>query len=96
MIIILKLRRYKVSSYRINMKTDSDEAFIVLKGEMFIESPEQTIKIQEGEMCVVDKNTIHKPFALSECWIMLVELAGTVNTGDANSANLESTAGSKI
>ena len=47
-------------------------------------------------MCVVDKNTIHKPFALSECWIMLVELAGTVNTGDANSANLESTAGSKI
>ncbi|MAL68246.1 MAG: cupin domain-containing protein [Pseudomonadota bacterium] len=75
---------------------DSDEAFIVLKGEMFIESPEQTIKIQEGEMCVVDKNTIHKPFALSECWIMLVELAGTVNTGDSNSANLESTAGSKI
>ena len=59
---------------------DSDEAFIVLKGEMFM----------------VDKNTIHKPFALSECWIMLVELAGTVNTGDANSANLESTAGSKI
>ena len=60
----------------------------MLKGEMFIESPEQTIKIQEGEMCVVDKNTIHKPFALSECWITCW-LAGTVNTGDANSANLK-------
>ena len=40
---------------------DSDEAFIVLKGEMFIESPEQTIKIQEGEMCVCLLYTSPRP-----------------------------------
>jgi len=34
-------------------------------------------------MCVVPKGSKHKPLAERECRIMLVEPAGTVNTGDA-------------
>jgi len=34
-------------------------------------------------MFVVPKGVEHKPFAANECKIMLIEPAGTVNTGDA-------------
>ena len=34
-------------------------------------------------MFVVPRNTEHKPFAAEECSVLLVEPAGTVNTGDA-------------
>jgi hypothetical protein len=38
--------------------------------------------LHEGEMFVVAKGLEHKPVAEQECHIMLVEPAGTVNTGD--------------
>lgn len=34
-------------------------------------------------MFVVTKGVEHRPFAEKECRIMLVEPAGTINTGDA-------------
>jgi hypothetical protein len=34
-------------------------------------------------MCVVPRGIEHKPVAQDECQIMLIEQAGTLNTGDA-------------
>ena len=62
---------------------DTDEAFIVLKGEMRIEFRNGKTSLKAGEMLVVPKGAEHKPFAEEECQVMLVEPAGTVNTGDA-------------
>lgn len=39
--------------------------------------------LNEGELHVVPKGVEHKPYAERLCKIMLVEPAGTVNTGDA-------------
>ena|SRR5437764_1420192 len=39
--------------------------------------------LRSGEMFVVPKGKEHKPYAASECKIMLIEPAGTTNTGDA-------------
>jgi mannose-6-phosphate isomerase-like protein (cupin superfamily) len=39
--------------------------------------------LNEGELCVVPRGVEHKPVAEHECHIMLVEPAGTTNTGDA-------------
>ena len=61
---------------------DTDEAFIVIEGEMKILFRDGEVNIAQGEMFVVPKNTEHKPFAEEECKIMLVEPAGTLNTGD--------------
>ena len=36
-----------------------------------------------GEMFVVPKGVEHKPYAESECKVMLLEPRGVVNTGDA-------------
>jgi mannose-6-phosphate isomerase-like protein (cupin superfamily) len=61
---------------------DTDEAFIVLGGGMSIEFRDGKVDLKTGEMFVVPKGVEHKPFAETECKAMLVEPAGTVNTGD--------------
>ena len=61
---------------------DTDEVFIVLDGQIFIEFENETIEINEGEMLVVPAGIKHKPFAEREAKIMLVEPSGVINTGD--------------
>ena len=63
---------------------DTDEVFISLDGEMSIEFRDGKVDLKAGEMFVVPKGVEHKPFAEKECKIMLVEPAGTVNTGDVD------------
>ena len=61
---------------------DTDEAFIVLQGEMTLELRDQSVLLRAGEMYIVPKGIEHRPIALRECSIMLVEPRGVVNTGD--------------
>jgi mannose-6-phosphate isomerase-like protein (cupin superfamily) len=63
---------------------DTDETFIVLEGKMSIDFRDGKIDLKTGEMFVVPKGVEHKPFAKEECKIMLVEPAGTLNTGNAD------------
>ena len=62
---------------------DTDEAFIVIEGQMSIDFRDGRVDLKAGEMFVVPKGVEHKPFAERECKIMLIEPAGTVNTGDS-------------
>ena len=62
---------------------ETDEVFMVLDGEVSIELRDGTVVLKAGEMFVVPKGVEHKPSSEYECKIMLVEPAGTVNTGDA-------------
>jgi len=62
---------------------DTDEVFIVLDGEMAIDFRGGRVDLKTGEMLVVPKRVEHKPLAADECKILLVEPAGTINTGDA-------------
>jgi mannose-6-phosphate isomerase-like protein (cupin superfamily) len=61
---------------------DTDETFIVLEGELGIDFRDGPVTLQKGEMIVIPKGVEHKPFAKEECQVMLVEPAGTPNTGD--------------
>jgi len=61
---------------------ETDEVFIVLKGQLEIQFRNGKVFLNEGEMFVVPKGLEHNPVAENECHIMLVEPAGTVNTGD--------------
>ena len=61
---------------------DTDEVFIVLDGEMSIAFRDGSVELKEGEMFVVPKGAEHRPFAEKECKAVLVEPAGTINTGD--------------
>lgn len=61
---------------------ETDEAFLILDGELRIDFTDGNITLQEGEMCVVPKGVEHKPYAEAECSILLIEPKGTTNTGD--------------
>ena len=63
---------------------DTDEVFIVIAGSLKIHLRDEVIKLNEGEMYVVPKGIEHKPSADEECHILLIEPAGTLNTGDAD------------
>ena len=61
---------------------DTDEAFIVLEGELRIDFRDGSVKVSAGEMYVVPKGVEHKPFAEQEVKMLLIEPRGVLNTGD--------------
>jgi mannose-6-phosphate isomerase-like protein (cupin superfamily) len=62
---------------------DTDEAFIVLNGELEIGFRDGKVIIRAGEMYIVPKGIEHVTRASHECHVLLVEPRGVVNTGDA-------------
>lgn len=61
---------------------ETDEVFLVLHGQLELQFRDGSVTLNEGEMFVVPKGVEHKPIAEQECHILLIEPAGTVNTGD--------------
>ena len=61
---------------------ETDEVFIVISGAMDLIFRDGTVSLKAGEMFVVPKGIEHKPVADNECHILLIEPAGTINTGD--------------
>jgi mannose-6-phosphate isomerase-like protein (cupin superfamily) len=44
------------------------------------------VHLEKGDLFVVPRGVEHRPHSSHECRIMLIEPAGTVNTGDAGGA----------
>lgn len=61
---------------------ETDEVFLVMRGQLEIHLRDGVVTLNEGEMYVVPKGVEHKPVAERECHILLVEPVSTVNTGD--------------
>ena len=61
---------------------ETDETFIVIKGEIKIKFRDGSVKVKEGEMFVVPAGVEHKPISKKESQIMLIEPKGVVNTGE--------------
>jgi len=62
---------------------DEDELFLVIEGELRILFREQEVLLGPGQLCVVPRGVEHKPIAEEEVQVLLLEPAGTVNTGTA-------------
>ncbi len=54
---------------------DTDEVFVVLDGEMAIELRNGRVDMKSGELYVVPKSVEHRPVAVHECSILLIEPA---------------------
>jgi mannose-6-phosphate isomerase-like protein (cupin superfamily) len=61
---------------------DTDEAFLVIEGDLRIDFREGAVVLGPGEMFVVPKGVEHKPFAKHEVKLMLIEPRGVRNTGN--------------
>lgn len=67
---------------------DSDDFFLVLEGEVTVDVEGQdAVVLGAGELCVVPKGAVHRPRAVTEAKVLLIEPAGLPNTGDASTAS---------
>src|SRR5215472_14230556 len=86
--VVAELNDYQIKLVKIegdfvwHVHNDTDELFIVLKGEMEIGFRDRTVTIREGELAVVPRGVEHITRAKSECHAMLIEPRGVLNTGD--------------
>lgn len=62
---------------------ETDEAFLVLEGELRIDFRDGAVRLGPGEMFVVPRGVEHKPFAEREVKMLLIEPRGVLNTGRA-------------
>jgi len=62
---------------------ETDEVFLVVEGSLVIQLRDGELHLNNGELCVIPRGVEHKPAAEGECQILMVEPAGTLNTGDA-------------
>src|SRR5437762_4040968 len=62
---------------------DTDEAFLVVEGEMQIGFRDRTVTLRAGELFVVPKGVEHITRAARECSALVIEPRGVVITGDA-------------
>jgi mannose-6-phosphate isomerase-like protein (cupin superfamily) len=60
---------------------ETDELFFVVSGELGIEFRDGARHLKAGEMIVGPKGVEHRPFAASECHILLMDREGEPNTG---------------
>ena len=61
---------------------DTDEAFIVIEGDLRIDFRDGAVRVRVGEMFVVPKGVEHKPYAENEVKLLLIEPRGELNTED--------------
>lgn len=61
---------------------DTDEVFIVLKGNIRINFRVGHVDLKQGEMYVVKKGVEHQPVTENEAEILIIEPKGIVNTGN--------------
>jgi len=61
---------------------DTDEAFIVIEGDLRIDFRDSAVCLKAGEMFVVPRCVPHKPYAEREVKVLLIEPRGVLNTGD--------------
>jgi mannose-6-phosphate isomerase-like protein (cupin superfamily) len=61
---------------------NEDELFMVMRGQLMIELPDQTVTVDPGEFFIVPKGLDHKPIAKEETHLLLFEPLSTKHTGE--------------
>lgn len=61
---------------------DVDEMFMVWRGQFRLDLRDRSVLLRKGEFIVVPQGTEHRPVAEEEAEILLIEPAGTRNTGE--------------
>jgi mannose-6-phosphate isomerase-like protein (cupin superfamily) len=87
--ILARLNDYHIKAVKLqgefvwHKHDETDELFLVTKGTLAIRFRDREVILGPGELLVVPKGVEHQPAAAEECELLLIEPAGTPNTGDA-------------
>lgn len=60
---------------------ETDEAFLVLDGQLRLDFRDGSVTLGSGELYVVPRGVEHKPYAEDEVKLLLIEPRGVLNTG---------------
>lgn len=78
-VMVAKLR----GEYHWHVHLDSDDFFLVLQGDLEIDLEDgTTVKLAPGQLYIVPRGVRHRPRAIGEAQIVLIEPTGTPNSGD--------------
>lgn len=73
--------------YHWHVHPDTDDFFLVLAGELEIDvEGAGTVRLAAGQLFVVPRGVRHRPRAVREAHLLLIEPTGTPNSGDAATA----------
>jgi mannose-6-phosphate isomerase-like protein (cupin superfamily) len=61
---------------------ESEELFLVVSGSLTLQLRDRDVVLGPNDIFVVPKGVEHCPLAVEEAAVVMVELKGTVNTGD--------------
>lgn len=92
--IVAELNDYQLKLVKVegefvwHSHADTDEMFLCLEGELGIAFRDGKVRLSSGELYIVPRGVEHKPFAETECHVMLIEPRGVVNTGNAEAGPL--------
>ena len=82
-VMVVKLQ----GEYSWQSHPESDDFFLVLKGELHIDIEGQpTVALKPGQLYVVPRGVRHRPRAVEEAHLLLIEPTGAPNSGDAATA----------
>ena len=65
---------------------DTDDFFLVIKGQLTIRMHAGDVTLGPGELFVVPRGVEHCPFAEEQAHVLLIEPTGTPNTGNPETA----------
>jgi mannose-6-phosphate isomerase-like protein (cupin superfamily) len=65
---------------------DTDDFFLVLEGHLTIQLRDRDVELGPGELFVVPRGVEHRPRSADGAAVLLIEPAGTPNTGDPATA----------
>ncbi|MDF2995991.1 MAG: hypothetical protein K0R27_1628 [Xanthobacteraceae bacterium] len=81
-IMVVKLK----GEFQWHSHAETDDFFLVLKGRLTIRLRDGDVHLGPGELYVVPAGVEHCPVAEEEVHLLLIEPAGTPNTGDPATA----------
>ena len=87
--VVARLNDYEIKLVKLqgefvwHTHEETDELFLVIAGDLTIQLRDGNVQLRPGQMFVVPRGVEHCPITVGEVHAMLIEPAGTVNTGSA-------------
>ena len=75
-----------VGEFPFHSHPDTDDFFLVVEGEVLLDVGDQTHTLRSGDLFVVPAGVTHRPRAIAEAHVLLIEPKGTPNTCDPATA----------
>lgn len=90
--VVARLNDYEIKLVKLegefvwHAHDETDELFLVVRGDLTIQLRSGNVEIGPGQLFVVPRGVEHRPVAAGEVHAVLIEPAGVINTGNADSA----------